>query len=43
MKYEFAKRMSHVKASTIREILKATADPHMISFAGEIQQQKLFQ
>jgi Transcriptional regulators containing a DNA-binding HTH domain and an aminotransferase domain (MocR family) and their eukaryotic orthologs len=34
MKYEFAKRMSHVKASAIREILKATADPHMISFAG---------
>lgn len=34
MKYEFAKRMSHVKVSAIREILKATADPHMISFAG---------
>lgn len=34
MKYEFAKRMSNVKASAIREILKATADPKMISFAG---------
>lgn len=34
MKYEFAKRMSHVKASAIREILKATANPDMISFAG---------
>ena len=34
MKYEFTKRMSSIKASAIREILKATADPHMISFAG---------
>ena len=34
MKYEFTKRMSNVKASAIREILKATADPDMISFAG---------
>lgn len=34
MKYEFTKRMSNVKASAIREILKATADPNMISFAG---------
>lgn len=34
MKYEFTKRMSNVKASAIREILKATADPQMISFAG---------
>lgn len=34
MKYEFTKRMSNVKASAIREILKATANPHMISFAG---------
>lgn len=34
MKYEFTNRMSNVKASAIREILKATADPNMISFAG---------
>ena len=34
MKYVFTDRMSNVKASAIREILKATADPHMISFAG---------
>ena len=34
MKYEFTNRMSNVKASAIREILKATADPKMISFAG---------
>ena len=34
MEYQFAKRMSNVKASAIREILKATADPNMISFAG---------
>lgn len=34
MQYKFTKRMSNIKASAIREILKATADPHMISFAG---------
>ena len=34
MKYEFTNRMTNVKASAIREILKATADPQMISFAG---------
>lgn len=34
MKYQFTKRMANVKASAIREILKATADPQMISFAG---------
>lgn len=34
MKYEFTNRMVNVKASAIREILKATADPKMISFAG---------
>lgn len=34
MKYQFAHRMENVKASAIREILKATADPTMISFAG---------
>lgn len=34
MKYKFTDRMANVKASAIREILKATADPKMISFAG---------
>lgn len=34
MEYHFTNRMSNVKASAIREILKATADPDMISFAG---------
>ena len=34
MEYTFSRRMSTIKASAIREILKATADPNMISFAG---------
>lgn len=34
MKYDFANRMSTIKASAIREILKATANPEMMSFAG---------
>lgn len=34
MKYEFTNRMANVKASAIREILKATANPEIISFAG---------
>lgn len=34
MKYEYANRIGNVKASAVREILKATADPTMMSFAG---------
>lgn len=34
MKYEFSHRMSTIQPSAIREILKATADPEMMSFAG---------
>ena len=34
MEYTFSRRMSTIKASAIREILKATSDPNMISFAG---------
>lgn len=34
MEYQFSNRMSTIKASAIREILKATSDPNMISFAG---------
>ena len=30
----FADRMSRIKASDIRELLKLTAQPHIISFAG---------
>lgn len=34
MSYEFASRMAGLKASAIREILKFTADPTVISFAA---------
>ena len=34
MEYKFSHRMESVKASAIREILKATASPDMMSFAG---------
>ncbi len=34
MEYKFSHRMESVKASAIREILKATASPGMMSFAG---------
>lgn len=34
MEYKFSHRMESVKASAIREILKATAAPDMMSFAG---------
>lgn len=43
MEYHFTNRMSNVKASAIREILKATADPDMISFAGGNPALRLFQ
>ncbi len=38
----FAKRMSAVKRSFIREILKVTADPSIISFAGGLPSPELF-
>ena len=34
MEYKFSHRMESVKASAIREVLKATASPGMMSFAG---------
>ncbi len=34
MAFKFAKRMDNIKASEIREILKLTAQPEIISFAG---------
>ncbi len=34
MNYEFSNKMTHVKASAIREIFKALTNPEIISFAG---------
>ncbi len=34
MKFQFAERMNHVQKSFIREILKVTENPEVISFAG---------
>ena len=34
MNYQFSKRVSNLQPSAIREILKATADPQLISFAA---------
>ncbi len=38
----FSKRMDNVKASAIREILKLTQNPNIISFAGGLPAQELF-
>jgi DNA-binding transcriptional MocR family regulator len=42
MPMTFAKRMQDMKASEIREILKVTEDPEIISFAGGIPAPELF-
>ena len=34
MEYKYARRMSYVTASEIRELLKLTEQPEVISFAG---------
>ena len=34
MTYKFSEKVSHLQASAIREILKFTADPEVISFAA---------
>ena len=34
MTYNFSEKVSHLQASAIREILKFTADPEVISFAA---------
>ena len=34
MEFKFSSRMANVKASAVREILKAASDPEMISFGG---------
>lgn len=42
MKLEFADRMEYMKASEIRELLKVTEQPEMISFAGGLPAPELF-
>lgn len=42
MELEFAKRMSYIKASEIREILKVTEQEDVISFAGGLPAPELF-
>jgi 2-aminoadipate transaminase len=42
MDIKYAKRMSKLKASEIREILKVTEKPEMISFAGGLPAPELF-
>ncbi len=42
MEFKTAKRMSYIKASEIREILKITENPQIISFAGGLPAPELF-
>jgi len=42
MEYKYAQRMSNLKASEIREILKVTQRPEVISFAGGLPAPELF-
>lgn len=42
MEYQYANRMSYLKASEIREILKITEQPEIISFAGGLPAPELF-
>ena len=42
MEYKFASRMDRMKASEIRELLKLTARPEIISFAGGLPAPELF-
>ncbi len=42
MSDKFARRMGSVHRSFIREILKVTADPEIISFAGGLPNPELF-
>ena len=42
MEFRLAKRMSEIKASEIREILKVTEKPEVISFAGGLPAPELF-
>ena len=40
--YRFARRMSHMAVSAVREILKVTEQPEIISFAGGLPAPELF-
>lgn len=42
MEYQFARRMGQVRPSTIRQILKVTEQPAMISFAGGLPAPECF-
>lgn len=42
MDFSYSKRMSYLKASEIREILKVTENPQVISFAGGLPAPELF-
>lgn len=42
MKYQLASRMAGMKASAVREILKVTQRPEVISFAGGLPAPELF-
>lgn len=42
MEYKYAKRMNQIKASEIRELLKLTEKPEVISFAGGLPAPELF-
>lgn len=42
MNFNYAERMSNIKASEIREILKVTQKPEIISFAGGLPAPELF-
>ena len=42
MEYKYARRMSEIKASEIRELLKLTERPEVISFAGGLPASELF-
>ena len=42
MEFKFANRIANLKASEIREILKVTEQPDVISFAGGLPAPELF-
>lgn len=42
MPFQYAERMSHLKSSAIREILKVTQSPDILSFAGGLPDPGLF-
>ncbi|MDD2481700.1 MAG: PLP-dependent aminotransferase family protein, partial [Lutispora sp.] len=42
MSIKYAKRMEHIKGSAIRELLKLTEQPEIISFAGGLPAPELF-